>query len=188
MEKDEFEIREVFEDFKNMISQSVELSFSEQGSISPMLFVGMRSVRHKGKIEAMVTPAAPFLSDANGKDMLSDLLKQIAAEDNPIFIAMVTECWMVKGDKDSDIDEMRKMLPSENPNRKEAVLATFEGLDFQRQIMWEINREEGEEPTLGKMKCEESSSMQGRFAHFFNTAKNSNPPSFNDEDSPFKFS
>mgnify|MGYP003473632707 CR=1 FL=1 len=75
-----FDLNDVYQDFKSLMENSIKAQFAESKSIPPVLFIGIESKSEIGKIEAAILPADEFLQDVNGKNALSNLMKQIVKE------------------------------------------------------------------------------------------------------------
>ena len=173
-----FDLNDVYQDFKSLMENSIKAQFAESKSIPPVLFIGIESKSEVGKIEAAILPADEFLQDVNGKNALSNLVKQIVKENKPVFVALIVEAYMVKLNIGEAFDDV---APSEHPNKVEVVMISFEGKGFQKQLMFEINRPKTGIPYLSDAEeVPSQGTMSGRFSGFFNDAENDDSDSFGD--------
>ena len=105
------------------------------------------------------------MHDANEKEATAIAVRQILADENAVWVIVITEAWVVRGSKEEigDIDH-RKGL-AEHPKREELVMYQLEDEDLMMGVsaVQEIVRPPDRPPHLGELKwLEPSMFTEGR--------------------------
>lgn len=154
-----------FKAFDENIVRVAKENFLRDKGLESMIFIGME----KGKeITFIMLPVGEFMKNSLSKDWLSLLLHTVGKGIKPLCICLVTECWMVKADKDG-LEEAMKVRPANHPDRVEALLYSFESENILKQKMSEVVRD-GDLVSL-KDDTEYSDNAEGRFVNVLKDLK-----------------
>lgn len=106
---------------EKMVAEIVEKKIKEDGEIRPA-WMGM-----KGDGELLLVPAASFMRNAETKELLGDILRDLAKRNNVVAAAFVSEAWTIRPeDLPKDISMDNVPLPSEHPKRVECLMIWVE--------------------------------------------------------------
>ena len=122
-----------------------EFCFKQQDSIIPM-WVGQDA-------EGIIYPmSAPFTSPQEKIEVITTV-KEIFRDMKVIRYVSMLESWVVVANKaDKDIKAVLSQAPSENPNRKEAVLLIGEEGSREISGLYFIERDKDNKASLGKFE------------------------------------
>ncbi len=114
---------------------------------------------------ALCTIDPLFLDDGNGKDRLFyGVLPQLILKEKFHEVAIVMTCWMLRldGQKAGEVDVDNLPIPSQSPDRIEAVVVTVMDSENVKAYIAKITRLEKRAPTLDKW--EECPGVEGRIS------------------------
>lgn len=157
--------KKALQGFEEHVLKVTKELFLEKGDIPPFVYVGQDI--GKGQIAYMAIPVDEFMRSVQSKNDLAELMKKIGDTD-PLSISLVTEAWMVKGNK-ADKDDLMKITPSEHPDRIECIIGTFESENICKTYSFEIKREGG--LSLSEDDGQSTENLGGRFGNILKDMK-----------------
>lgn len=140
-----------------------EKTFTSEGQVLPMWIL----VDEKGEHSVYVTP---FGSDTE-KDLTARLIRAAVKKTSAVRLGFMSETWMASKPRDTPMEELRDFVPSEQPDRREAIMILVEdrfGKHLAGSI--EILRDDNGEARLEKFKdmtFQDGPHECSRFANFF---------------------
>ena len=93
--KQELAAKEIF--YSHIVPLAEE-SFIHDGELSPMVFIFMDD-EENGKVAIAPMPAQMFMESEDKKELLSELLRDMAGKLDILGIGMFSEAWMTRVDK-----------------------------------------------------------------------------------------
>lgn len=155
--------------FEQIVSQAKENFLQDEG-LESVVFVGLKAEEGIG---VCVIPAGEFMQNTQSKEALSRLMIQIGKKE-PLFISLVTEAWIsmkgLKGlTKEQALEKYQAMPPSQDPDREEIIMCSFESENIQKMISFKILRNP---VSLEPFKeADEANRYEGRFANILKDMK-----------------
>jgi hypothetical protein len=136
MSKYNLELKEAVSNFRNSCKDMGEFLMRE-GKNVPITFTVLNQTPDN-KFVMGVIPSVHDIYDPNDKSAFVGFIKMIIATMRPVAIGFVTEAWLVKRDKDRELD--KNMRVSEQPDKKEVVIVQVETFTGSSIAIYDIIR------------------------------------------------
>lgn len=96
------------------------------------------------------------------KDLVAIEMRRVMKENQVIMYSLLMEAWITTHPKGADLDNVP--MPSQSPNRQEAVIAIACNTDYTKSRSWKIKRNSrGRVTALIDQESFDSSTLFGRF-------------------------
>lgn len=139
-------------------------AFEETGQLMPMWHL----VDAQGQSSIYMTP---FNGD-DEKTLTGTFIRAMVKKHNAIRIGFMSETWVASYPEGTSEKDAQKIMPSEHPERKEALYLTCEEIDGTNYSAFiDISRDADGKGILGKTDETTMNATTGRFTNFFERPK-----------------
>lgn len=155
--KREIEAKEIF--YTHIVGLAQE-SLVHDGKLAPMVFIFVDGDEND-KVGIVPMPSAMFMESEDKKEMLAEILREMAGKVDVLAIAMFSEAWMTKVNTETGNSE----------EKVEICFYSFESENIACMQTDEIVRGDDKAITLKKGEITNADSMEGKFVGFLKDLK-----------------